>query len=179
MRGRHFEKRIAGSREELTVRQKVGLWWQFHTAACLIGLILGGVGRIAAQEKKTPLPDADLVDKTRNSVVFLLADERTSGKSSAGSGSGFFVAPGGELVTNFHVIRGMCEVLNQGGSHTKVSVSREGGQDLANQNWWRGTKSGISRFWGFRAATAPAFLWATPTGSVWGKMSSRSAIPGR
>jgi len=112
------------------VRQKIGLWWQFPTAACLIGLILGGVGRISAQEKKTPLADADLVDKTRNSVVFLLADERTSGKSSAGSGSGFFVAPGGELVTNYHVIHGMCEVLNQGGSHTKVSVSREGGQDL-------------------------------------------------
>jgi len=139
------------------VRQRISPWWQCG-AACFIALIFAGPGRLFAQEKRSPMADADLVDKTRNSVVFLLADERSSGKSAAGSGSGFFVAPGGQLVTNYHVIRGMCEVINQGGSHTKVSVSREGGQDMGEPElvaWDKKRDLAVLEFPGTRGSGLP------------------------
>jgi S1-C subfamily serine protease len=123
-----LEKVITGSKEGLTTRPEIGLWWQLRSAASFVALIFAVGGQLSAQEKKTPLPDADLVDKARNSVVFLLADARASENGS--SGSGFFVAPGGQLVTNYHVIEGMCRVISQAGTRTTITVSREGGQEF-------------------------------------------------
>lgn len=112
------------------MQPKNALAWQFRFAAYLFALLLPAAGWLPGQEKKSALSDADLVERTRNSVVFLLAEARSRTLGSAGSGSGFFVAPGGQVVTNYHVIDGMCLVLRRGGNATRITVSREGGQDF-------------------------------------------------
>lgn len=95
-------------------------WLVILPLACAVSL--------RAQDTKKPLSDADLVDKVRNSTVFLLADNRAEGKGA--SGSGFILASTGQVVTNYHVINGMCDVLNKAHSKPTVTVSTEGGQSF-------------------------------------------------
>src|SRR6266481_4136545 len=92
----------------------------------LVTLVLVGGVSLSAQDTKKPLADADLVDKVRTSTVFLLADNRAEGKGA--SGSGFILASTGQVVTNYHVINGMCDVLNKAHSKPTITVSTEGGQ---------------------------------------------------
>ena len=97
-------------------------------ATALLAVVLAGASPLLAQQKEKNLSAPDLVDKVRISVLFLLAESRAAGK--AASGSGFVAGPSGLVVTNFHVVDGMCSVVREAGAQTAVSVNTEGKQNL-------------------------------------------------
>ena len=99
----------------------------FHAGVCL-AMVLASPVRLLAQEQRKSLDDPELVEKVHNSVVFLFADARAAGQGAAGSG--FVLDTSGLVVTNFHVVDGMCAVLRGGGDQTKITVSAEGGENL-------------------------------------------------
>jgi hypothetical protein len=94
---------------------------------CLV-MVLSSPSQLSAQEQKKNLDDPELVDKVHNAVVFLFADARAAGEGVAGSG--FVLDTSGLVVTNFHVVDGMCAVLRDGGDKTKITISAEGGENL-------------------------------------------------
>lgn len=97
-------------------------------AALLLGLAVSSPPGLLAQERGKTLDDAELVDKVHSAVVFLFADARAAGQGAAGSG--FVLDTSGLVITNFHVVDGMCSVLRKGGEQTKITISAEGGENL-------------------------------------------------
>jgi len=75
---------------------------------------------------QTKTSDEQLVDRVHNAVVFLVADTQ----KAAVSGSGFVLDTSGLVVTNFHVVNGMCEVIRGDPNNTEIVVAFEKGPNL-------------------------------------------------
>ena len=93
-------------------------------AVCMMTVLASPAWLFAQGQGKTPTEQ--LVDRVHNAVVFLVADTQ----KGAAAGSGFVLAPSGLVITNFHVVKGMCEVIRQNPSGAEIVVAVEKGPNL-------------------------------------------------